>query len=228
MKKFLSMILTVVTVFSIGCFTGCNETESKFKVGEYITFGYYEQDLNKRNEIEWLVLEVKHGKALLISRYALDCQPYNSKCVDVTWETCTLRQWLNIDFINAAFSDNEKARILTVPVSADKNPNYSTNPGNVTKDKIFLLSVAEVNKYFSNKESRKCARTAYAAAQGAYTDFSYKTENNEYTCVWWLRTPGIDQNTAVMVQFGGDILDFGHLVHHRDYAVRPAMWISTN
>jgi len=45
------------------------------KKGQYITFGAYEQDnntLNGKGTIEWLVLEVKNGKALVISKYALD------------------------------------------------------------------------------------------------------------------------------------------------------------
>ncbi len=110
------------------------------KVGDYVAFGAYEQDNNTSNgkeDIEWLVLEVKDGKALVISKYALDRKPYNASYTDVTWETCTLRKWLNKEFINAAFSADEKAMIPTVTVPADKNPDYSTNPGNATQDQVF-------------------------------------------------------------------------------------------
>lgn len=81
------------------------------KVGHYVSFGKYEQDNNTSNgkeKIEWLVLEVKDGKALVISKYALDCKPYNTSSTNVTWETCSLRNWLNNDFINSAFSATEK------------------------------------------------------------------------------------------------------------------------
>ena len=58
------------------------ETYDKFGVvekGKYIKFGEYEQDNNLTNgkeDIEWLVLEVKDGKALVVSKYLLDCKPF--------------------------------------------------------------------------------------------------------------------------------------------------------
>lgn len=123
------------------------------KVGHYVSFGKYEQDNNTSNgkeKIEWLVLEVKDGKALVISKYALDCKPYNTSSTNVTWETCSLRNWLNNDFINSAFSATEKTMIPSVKVSADKNPDYSTSSGKATQDRLFLLSVKEMNKYLSS------------------------------------------------------------------------------
>ncbi|MBP3696995.1 MAG: hypothetical protein J6J45_05560, partial [Clostridia bacterium] len=71
---------------------------SDTQVGDYITFGSYEQDndlSNGKEPIEWLVLDKQDGKVLVISKYALDAKPYNDEYVDVTWETCTLRSWLN-------------------------------------------------------------------------------------------------------------------------------------
>ena len=68
------------------------------KVGDYIFFGAYEQDnktSNGKEDVECLILEVKDGKALVISKYALDCRQYSTSHTDVTWETCTLRKWLN-------------------------------------------------------------------------------------------------------------------------------------
>ena len=145
------------------------------KVGEVICFGSYEQDNNTSNEkeeIEWQILEKQDNKILLISKYALDCQQYNTEQTDVTWETCTLRSWLNSTFINNAFTEAEQSMIADTKVTADKNLNCSTNPGNDTTDKIFLLSINEVNKYFTTDESRKCVPTAYAIEQGAYTSDS--------------------------------------------------------
>ncbi len=187
--------------------------------GEYIKFGAYEQDNNTSNgkeDIEWLVLEVRDGKALVISKYALDCKQYNTRNTDVTWETCTLRKWLNNDFINAAFSSYEKAMIPTVTVSADKNPDYNTNPGNATQDQVFLLSITEANKYFIS--ARKCEPTDYAVANGAW-------ESDGGNCWWWLRSPGGSQNCAAFVNIGGDVFEYGNTVSLGNDAVRPAMWI---
>ena len=194
------------------------------KVGDYVFFGAYEQDNNTSNgkeDVEWLVLEIKDGKTLVISQYALDCKQYNTSFTDVTWETCTLRKWLNNDFINAAFSADEKAMIPTITVSADKNPEYSTNPGNATQDRVFLLSITEANKYFSSDSARQCKPTDYAVANGAW-------ESNSGICWWWLRSPGYSQGRAANVYSGGDGYGDGDWVNDDGYAVRPALWIDLN
>ena len=191
------------------------------KVGDYIRFGIYEQDNNTSNgkeDIEWLVLEVKDGKALVITKYALDGKQYNTSIADVTWETCTLRKWLNNDFINVAFSSDEEAMIPTVIVSADQNPEYNTDPGNATQDQVFLLSITEVEKYFNSDSARLCELTDYAVSNGADVN-SYKG-----ICMWWLRTPGKSQSSVITVGHTGKADKAGY----RDafcFAVRPAMWI---
>lgn len=204
------------------------EVWSKIKsvnVGDMYRFGSYEQDNNKSNgqeDIEWLVLAKEGTKILVISKYALDCQPYNTSNTDVTWETCPLRKWLNNNFINSAFTADEKAMIPTVTVSADKNPNYSTNPGNATQDQVFLLSITEAKKYFSSDSARQCKATEYAVAGGAYVN------SDNGNCWWWLRSPGIYQNCAAYVFADGDVSGGGNRID-RDYnAVRPALWIDLN
>ena len=194
------------------------------KVGDYVVFGSYKQGKNTSNrkkDIEWLVLEAKDGKVLLISKYALDCKPYNTSKTDVTWEICTLRKWLNNDFINAAFSADEKAMIPTVTVSAEKNPEYNTHPGNATQDKVFLLSITEANEYFSTIDTRQCEATDYVAANGALVD-------SDGNCVWWLRSPGWIQACAAEVSNGGGIAEDGTPAYHDSYTVRPALWIDLN
>ena len=194
------------------------------KVGNYIKFGAYEQDNNTSNgkeDVEWLVLEVKDGKALVISKYALDYKPYNTSNADVTWETCTLRKWLNNDFLGSAFSADQKAMIPTITVSADKNPEYSINPGNATQDQVFLLSITEANKYFSSYSARQCKSTDYAVANGAL-------ESNSGNCWWWLRSPGEYESGAAYVDNDGDVEEDGFLVNFGNHAVRPALWIDLN
>ena len=195
------------------------------KVGSHINFGAYEQDNNTSNgkeDVEWLVLEIKDGKALVISKYALDCKQYNTSHTDVTWETSTLRKWLNNDFLNSAFSADEKAMIPTVTVSADKNPYYSTNPGNATQDQVFLLSIKEANKYFSSDSARQCKPTVYAVANGV------SVHSSNGNCSWWLRSPGEIQREAAYVHYGGDVAEFGTIIDFDIDAVRPAMWIDIN
>ncbi len=193
-------------------------------------YGSYEQDNNTANgkeDIEWIVLAEEGNKVLVISKYALDCQQYNSTRTNVTWETCSLRKWLNGTFLNAAFSAEEQKRIISTTVTADKNPLYSTSPGNNTTDKVFLLSVTEVNKYFSSDEARMCAPTDYAIAQGTSTSSSYST-GGKATCYWWLRSPGYRSNYAAGVDAGGSPVPTvvgGSDVNRSNAAVRPALWI---
>ena len=199
------------------------------KVGDTYTFGAYEQDnstSNGKEAIEWTVLDKDGMSLLLISKQALDCQQYNTSYTDVTWESCSLRKWMNGTFLNKAFNAEEQAQIQNTTVSADKNPEYNTNPGNATTDKVFLLSINEVEKYFNSDEARKCAPTAYAKAQGAYTSDSYKTASGAATCWWWLRSPGDTQNRAARVDYDGSVPCIGLPVHFDNVAVRPALWIN--
>ena len=117
----------------------------------------------------------------------------------MTWETCTLRSWLNDDFYNKAFDEDEQKLILTTNVSADKNPEYDTDPGKATKDKVFLLSASEALEYFSDDSQRICEPTYYAASVGENA-----TPNSAF-CKWWLRTPGYNIYLAVTVIDNGAI-----------------------
>ena len=199
------------------------------KVGDTYTFGAYEQDnstSNGKEAIEWTVLDKDGMSLLLISKQALDCQQYNTSYTDVTWESCSLRKWMNGTFLNKAFNAEEQAQIQNTTVSADKNPEYNTNPGNATTDKVFLLSINEVEKYFNSDEARKCAPTAYAKAQGAYTSDSFKTASGAATCWCWLRSPGSYQDIAATVSAVGSVYYRGYSVNYDSAAVRPALWIN--
>lgn len=191
-------------------------------VGDIFNFGSYEQDNNTKNgweEIEWVVLAKESDKILVISKYALNRGAYHNLLGGETWETCSLREWLNGAFLRAAFSEDERALIPAVTVSADKNPEYSTSPGNSTTDKVFLLSYTEANKYFSSDSARKCQATSWCYAQGVY-----KSDNGN--CPWWLRTPGYKSHAACYVSSGGTLEYIGELVSEPTWAVRPALWIN--
>lgn len=203
----------------------------KADVGNTILFGSYEQDSdtsNGKEDIKWKILAKEDNRLLLISEKALDCKQYNTSRDKVTWETCSLRKWLNETFLNDAFSADEQALIQNTTVSADKNPEYSTDPGNATTDKVFLLSIDELNQFFSDTEARKCASTAYAIAQGAYTNDGYKTADGDAVCWWWLRSPGYSQYDAAYVYRVGAVYSSGDRVDYDCFCVRPAIWIDLN
>lgn len=192
---------------------------------ETLFFGCYEQDNDPKNGtefIEWIVLEDDGEKKLLLSKYALDCIPYNNRYIHVTWERSSLRTWLNSTFLNKAFSPNEQKRIVSETVTADFNPKWDTSPGNDTTDKVFLLSIDEANRLFPNNDARKCAPTDYAVAHGSGVS---KVMAGDRAASWWrLRTPGSTPNYAALVVATGSIAESGRNVN-AEYAIRPALWL---
>ena len=189
------------------------------EVGDTVLFGSYEQDnveSNGKEAIKWVVLAKENKKILIISDKVLSFRQFNAMLGNVTWEGCSLRRWLNSDFYNTAFSDEEKKVISQTSVTAEKNHGYDTNPGNSTIDNVFLLSVAEVEKYFSSDSARQCEPTEYA---GAYVN------SDNGNCLWWLRSPGISRSDAADVLSDGSVHYSGFGVT-KIRGVRPAMWIS--
>ena len=127
-----------------------------------VYFGNYPQsDVTgqKKEPIKWRVLSVEGDDAFLVADKNLDAQRYNNTYVDVTWETSTIRSWLNgygkgsnvcemdyssENFLNRAFTASEQNAIKTSTVVNADNSRYGTEGGKDTLDKIFLLSYDEV------------------------------------------------------------------------------------
>lgn len=154
------------------------KVETFIKIGDVVKFGkYYQNSAKKKDYIEWIVLDEREDSLLLFSKYILDAKPYNDKLVDVTWETCTLRKWLNNDFLKKAFLDEDLKYILETKVvtPSNRDPLRITingigsfhgsvvSGGNNTLDKIFLLSWEETIRYFpEHADSKNKIRTAIA------------------------------------------------------------------
>ncbi|MDF2514398.1 MAG: hypothetical protein K0S04_4264, partial [Herbinix sp.] len=194
--------------------------------GSRVYFGHYEQDNQEANGPEpilWRVLEVAEDSILLLSEYGLICKNYNDTYENVTWETSTLRAWLNGEFLDTAFTNKEKRAIQDTVVKNEVNKNYNTSGGNDTVDKVFLLSYEEAqnNAYgfqsgVSNKsKSRQMRLTEAALVEG------YANKDNGNTC-WWLRSPGITNQYAAYVFSVGSITD-SYYVGRRNDAVRPVI-----
>ncbi|WP_406043852.1 DUF6273 domain-containing protein [Succinimonas sp.] len=199
------------------------EEPMKVKTGGYVKFGSYPQNNGSpADPIEWLVLEVKGNEALLVSRYGLDCKPYNEEFADVTWEDCDLRKWLNNDFLNKAFTEEEQSRIKLSELVNDDNLEYEISGGNDTQDRIFCLSLAEAVHFFKNDRKGECRATEYARNQGSWVN------SGNGCCKWWLRTPGLSEDFCSYVHSVGGFDLSGCLVSHGDYAVRPALRLIWN
>ena len=182
---------------------------NNLKVGDIIKFGSYPYEANGTEKpIEWIILEkYSDGTVLLLSKYGLDARRFDAKSNN--WKRSEIRQWLNNEFYNGTFKDEEKNAILEYREAGSK---------------VFLLSVEEAGKYFKNDNDRKACLTPYAKKRGAYTKGFFGG-----LCWWWLRSPGYSpgyfQDCAAGV-YGGGVDYRGNYVDDDDLAVRVALKIN--
>lgn len=169
--------------------------------------------------VVWQIVDRVDNKALLVATNVVCAYPYNYSEGDVTWEDSSLRSWLNNTFYNDAFFSGEQNLIVTTPVENNTNRNYGTYAGPDTEDKIFVLSLDEVNKYFPTDSSRKAGPGVSAG-----NDRNLYVDPNGY-CLWWLRTPGASGGFIGYVDHRGVVQEAGILCRYNYIGVRPAMWV---
>lgn len=194
-------------------------------VNDTLSMGNYEQDNNTSNgeeEIEWVVLKVEGNKALIVSKQVIDCKPFNDSYADITWETSSVRNWLNNEFYSSTFSEEEKQKIVLSTING-KNI-HGKSIGNETSDNVFLLSYDEYE--LMSDSLKQAIATKFAKANGAIYDFTgYESLANDY-CAWWLRTR--EGTFSLYIEFITPFVDgYGSAQPQLTYiGVRPAMWIS--
>lgn len=207
----------IVIFNSLGDYKDAAELSRKYallacETGDVITFGTYEQDNNLDNgaeAIEWIVLERNGNNALVISKYCIEWMPFNETFTHVTWTNSTIRSWLNQTFLNEAFTNQEKTSIIASPISNPDDPDDSNSHGTST-DNIFLLSLNEAGKYFSNDSARSAYGTDYACSKGESASWC-----------WWLRSAGSKEYVAYVSS--GEIGYYEEI--DRNMGTRPVMWI---
>ncbi len=191
--------------------------------GNTITFGAFEQDndISRKEPIEWTVLDVQDDRILIISNYVLIGQDMSEMQEFPSWEKCGVRKWLNDTFVSTAFSDDEEIIILETVV---KNENCGD-----TKDRAFILSKEELEKYFPNERDRITDATEYAKAGGnGLLNMCYSRGDPRHS-YWWLRSQIYDDlfDEGYIFQgidYAGQIDEYGYL-GNLGLGVRPVMWI---
>ncbi len=188
-----------IKTFGDDILAGCLSLETLTAFDKTIEMSAFELGAYKGSPIKWIPLSIdlKTRTMLIIAEKPICDKPYNKEFIDVTWEKCTLRKWLNEDFYSS-FTDEEKAKIAKTTVVNSDNKKYGTKGGNDTTDKIFLLSIDEAEKLFANDATR---------AVGSW---------------WWLRSPGCFQDYAASVYDSGLLIHDGSYVRHES-GVRPAL-----
>lgn len=191
-------------------------------VGSTVNFGTYPYDADGTPmPIEWIIVEKdSDGTAVLLSKYGLDAQPYNADGSKTTWANSSLRKWLNGSFLNTAFSAQERNLIYITSLVNSDNRQYRTPGGSGTQDKVFLLSMDLIGKYFKTHQERVTIATPYAKKQGAYV------YDGDGSCWWWLRTPGQKGTKAVTIRRDGSGTLVGTNVDDSYGAVRAAIKVN--
>ena len=230
--------------------------EGEYEEGEYNWNGSYKTyHYFKYEPIKWRVLNRNGNDALLLADVALDDQEYNTNFEDVTWETSSMRSWLNgyvasvnqpktdysrKNFINSAFTSTQRNAIKTTNVANNNNIAYGTAGGNNTSDKVFLLSESEVyntdtaagygfaKDYCTYDEARRSRCSTYAYAMGTERCYNTDAEYTKYNGnVWWrLRSPGDNSDCADEVYGNGWVSEYGYGVISDDGGVRPALHLN--
>ena len=146
---------------------------SDLEIGDYVAIGHIEQDnceANGEDPIYWKVYDKRDDQVLLIADNVIDGQRFNSEDVSVNWADSSLRKYLNEEFYQKVFTEQEKDLILTSHLQnrsyADYLQDYYLRPNNYisyetlsdvdngadSDDKVFLLDINEAITYLGEED----------------------------------------------------------------------------
>lgn len=183
---------------------------STSKVGSVVKYGSYENDgetCDFEDSIDWIVVAKEGNKYLLITKNVIDIRAFNKSATTVTWAESTIRNWLNGEFVEIAFSESEYEKI-------------NTTKNGESEDKVFLLSGEEVEKYL-NENNAAGIPTPFAA----YKKLHLNEEDGDTCRGWWLRDTFGAYDASVVDQ-DGKICQDGYQVNTEYVGVRPAIWVT--
>ena len=218
MKK--AALYFTMFIFLASFMHGCGKKEytiaqdyRRANVGNVIEFGHYPGEKDK--SLDWIVLErdEEADRILVITKNIVSERPYqetNSDSIFRTWENCSIRSWLKLDFVSECFEESEKDSIVEVendnPNASEHNIVWSGIGGKQTKDIVFLLDCNQFEKYVEGSIISKLTESAETNSDG-----------------WWLRSSAETNKCAMYVDSNGKIQS-SEIMEER--GIRPAMWIN--
>ena len=195
-------------------FVGCESTkpEPTMVAGDVITFGVY----------RWYVLDVGSDRALIVSHGIIERERYHDTYMDIVWAESDIRTYLNETFY-LSFGEEDRERICEVTNENLNNQWYDTEGGEQTIDHIFLLSIAEVIKYFGDSGEMDNSPSELGIVSD-YLDGKRIAKFKGAPSRWWLRSPGSESFFAATICAKGN-LDISGTYADVPSGIRPALWI---
>ena len=173
------------------------ETLLAYMPGCRVSFGSFEG-----KPIQWQVVDQRGKMRLLLADEIVTRRHYHRTTLeDATWSDCSLRKWLNREFLNDAFTPAERLKIVPNKLKNLRNRKFYTQGGPDTMDRVHVPGVEEIERYMPEQADR------------AGSDW------------WWLRCPGSNLFSAVAVYDDGTIYENGIHIDYEECGVRPAVWI---
>ncbi len=227
--------------------TGGNESVQHYRWEEGAEWRYFRFD-----PIRWRVIALEGGAACLMADRLMDCRPFHTEDGPVTWETSSIRSWLNgypaeensagtdyrgKGFLDTAFDAEQRKALIRTRVENRPNGLYGTGCGNNTEDWIFLLSNDEVfssdaaarNGFYAGSgyddPAKRFRSTMYAKCMGSWWSSVSGYRGNSF---WFMRTNGYTRESVTYICDFGYIYQRGTISTCEDAGVLPAIWIDLN
>lgn len=180
--------------------------------------------------ISWIVLDETENGQLLLSEYILDFMIFGDVRKPVRgWIDSDLRAWLNGPFYEAAFSEEEKERILPVEIRPVESTYFYQDLHAASTDRLLLLAPKEIIAFLPQPALRRAPLTPYAKAKLEKEDDPYR---------WWTRACGSAEYDGALVHYvnmafavwddwdGSPLENWDNLLEtEEEGGVRPALWI---
>jgi len=166
----------------------------------------------------WRVLDAEKG--LVLAEYPVDFRAFDEDWRGVSWAECSLREWLNGEFLASLLSPAERrALIAETVVHTPDNPRYGTLGGPDVRDRLYLLSREEVEQYLPDPNQRQPDSSSHKPRRSngnllerphrrsARVSSSSKPRrlDRDSWAWWWLRSPGGTQYDACAVSPAGSV-----------------------
>ena len=239
------------------------------EVGDLVALGTYDTapGNDKTEALKWRVIDKDGDKLLILCDQLIDSFCYHNEETGgvpdtMSWQDSTVRAFLNGDFLTECFAEEEIARIETTHLKnealqdqleylwrnvEDKGDatyselkNQDLPDGPETDDKVFLLSVDEVLKYFGDEMAPdpdqseenypfsvidtypKAIAYVTKAVQDLHQGYYDRVTNGG---AWMTRTLSVGSHRNTLVTYVSGSGHFFNYFTNTPMFIRPAMWV---